>query len=85
MPKRLYENFYEFHENFQPEPTQNFDHIEEAFQKHKEKKAKRESDRAKYGMYDDPQEDYNARHAPDIMFPTKPNKVMSSTPKDFSI
>ena len=26
-------------------------------------------------MYDDPQEDYNARHAPDIMFPTKPNKV----------
>ena len=74
------------HENFQPEQNQNFDHIEEAFQKHKEKKAKRESDRAKYGIYDDPQDDYNSRHAPgeQIMFPTKPNKVVSPTkPKRF--
>ena len=68
---------------FQPEQNQNFDHIEEAFQKHKEKKAKRESDRAKYGIYDDPQDDYNSRHAPgeQIMFPTKPNKVVFSHPK----
>ena len=72
------ELFSWIHENFQPEQNQNFDHIEEAFQKHKEKKAKRESDRAKYGIYDDPQDDYNSRHAPgeQIMFPTKPNKVV---------
>ena len=71
-----------FHEQIQPERMndQNLDHIEEAFQRHKEKKAKRESDRAKYGLYEDPNEDYsNNRTVPGehIMFPTKPNKVRS--------
>ena len=37
-------------------------------------------------MYDDPQDDYNARHAPEIMFPTKPNKVIHQlVPKPWNL